>query len=191
MLKVAIVGNIASGKSTVENIIREKGYVVYDSDKISHDILAGSFAVRKMFADDDILTDGQIDRKKLAKIVFNDKEKMKLLELILHPQIVTELLKIFQGEEKIIFVSVPQLFEANFQTLFDKIIFINADENIRLERLMRRNNMSEEDALKRITAQVKAEEKIPKSDFVIENNSSVENLKEQIENVLSNICQTI
>lgn len=191
MLKVAIVGNIASGKSTVENIIREKGYTVYDSDKISHDILAGSFAVRKMFAEDDILTDGQIDRKKLAKIVFNDKEKMKLLELILHPQIVTELLKIFQREEKVVFVSVPQLFEANFQTLFDKIIFINTDENIRLERLMSRNNMSEEDAWKRINAQVKAEEKIPKSDFVIDNNSSLENLREQIEKVLSNICQTV
>ena len=191
MLKVAIVGNIASGKSTVENIIREKGYTVYDSDKISHDILAGSFAVRKMFAEDDILTDGQIDRKKLAKIVFNDREKMKLLELILHPQIVTELLKIFQGEEKVVFVSVPQLFEANFQTLFDKIIFINTDENIRLERLMSRNNMSEEDAWKRINAQVKAEEKIPKSDFVIDNNSSLENLREQIEKVLSNICQTV
>ena len=191
MLKVAIVGNIASGKSTVENIIREKGYTVYDSDKISHDILAGSFAVRKMFAEDDILTDGQIDRKKLAKIVFNDREKMKLLELILHPQIGTELLKIFQGEEKVVFVSVPQLFEANFQTLFDKIIFINTDENIRLERLMSRNNMSEEDAWKRINAQVKAEEKIPKSDFVIDNNSSLENLREQIEKVLSNICQTV
>ena len=82
MLKIAIVGNIASGKSTIENYIRELGYTVYDSDKISHDILAGSFAVRKMFADDDILTDGQIDRKKLGKIAFASTEKMNKLNSI-------------------------------------------------------------------------------------------------------------
>ena len=187
MLKIAIVGNIASGKSTIENYIRELGYTVYDSDKISHDILAGSFAVRKMFADDDILTNGQIDRKKLGAIVFKDKEKMKLLELILHPQIVTELLKIFQGKEDIIFVSVPQLFEANFEKLFDKIIFVTADKDIRLERLMKRNNLSEEDALLRINAQIPDSEKIQKCDYVIENNGNLEELKNKINEMIS-IC---
>ena len=187
MFKIAIVGNIASGKSTVEEIIKNKGFKVVDTDKISHDILAGSFAVRKLFADDNILTDGQNDRKKLGAVVFKDKEKMKLLELILHPQIVTELLKIFQGNEDIIFVSVPQLFEANFEKLFDKIVFINSDENIRLERLMQRNGLSESDARLRIDAQMKAEEKIPKCDYVIENNSTLENLATQIEEMLSNI----
>ena len=187
MLKVAIVGNIASGKSTVENFIKEMGYTVYDSDKISHDILAGSYAVRKMFAEDDILTDGQIDRKKLGAIVFKDKEKMKLLELILHPQIVTELLKIFQGEDSAVFVSVPQLFEANFEKLFDKIIFITADKNTRMERLMQRNGLSREDALLRIEAQAPDEEKISKCDFVIENNGDIEALKNRIRETV-NTC---
>ena len=112
---------------------------------------------------------------------------MKLLELILHPQIVTELLKIFQGNENVIFVSVPQLFEANFEQLFDKIIFLNTDENTRLERLMSRNKITKEDALLRINAQMKAEEKLQKCDFIIDNNSDIQSLEKQIRDVLSQL----
>ena len=173
MLKVAIVGNIASGKTTVERIIAGKGFKVYDSDKIAHELLADSDAVKQMFAEDDILTNGEIDRKKLGKIVFNNKKKLKLLELILHPQIVTELLKIFQRESGIVFVSVPQLFEANMETLFDKKIFVTAKKEIRLKRLIERNGFTEEYALKRIEAQTPDEEKIPLCDYIIDNNSTL------------------
>lgn len=187
MLKVAIVGNIASGKTTVEKIIAGKGFKVYDSDKIAHELLAESEAVKQMFADDDILTNGEIDRKKLGKIVFSDKKKLKLLELILHPKIVTELLKIFQRETGIVFVSVPQLFEANMEMLFDKKIFVTAKRETRLARLMERNNFSEEYALKRIDAQIPDEQKTNLCDYVIDNNSTMESLNNQIELVLSSI----
>ena len=187
MLKIAIVGNIASGKSTAEEYIKSMGYKVYDSDKIAHEILENSNTVRKMFAEYDIITDDKIDRKKLGAIVFNDKKKMELLELIIHPQVVTELLKIFQGKEKIVFVSVPQLFEANFEKLFDKIIFISAQKNIRLERLMKRNNMTKEDAIKRIEAQLPEEEKAEKSDFVIVNEGTIEELKTSVNDILKTI----
>ena len=191
MLKVAIVGNIASGKSTVEKIIAQKGHKVYDSDKIAHEILASSSAVVSMFSDYDILTDGEIDRKKLGAVVFNDKEKLKLLELIIHPQVVTEFLKIFQRNEKIVFISAPQLFEANMETLFDIKIFVAANKYVRLSRLMSRNGLTEQDALKRIELQKPDEEKIPLCDYVIENNSTVEELRQQTEKVLTSICSTI
>ena len=188
MLKVAITGNIGSGKSTVEEIIHSKGFRVVDTDKIAHRVLAKSDTVRKMFAQDDILTDGEIDRKKLGAIVFNDKKKLELLELIIHPQVVSELLKIFQGEEDIIFVSVPQLFEAGFEDMFDKIIYVFADEDLRIQRIMERNGFSCEEALKRVSSQIPDSEKTGLCDFVVNNNSDISELKTQIDEVLSNIC---
>ena len=88
----------------------------------------------------------------------------------------------------IIFVSVPQLFEAGFETLFDKIVFITAPEETRIERLMKRNNLTREDALKRIVAQEKDETKIPKCNFVIQNNADLTNLERQVNGLLASIC---
>ena len=123
----------------------------------------------------------------MAQIVFSDKEKLKVLESIIHPQVKKEILEIFQLDEKIVFISVPQLFESGFDSLFDKIIFISANENLRLERLIKRNNLTKEEALKRISAQMSEEEKILKSDFIIKNNGSIEDLKKEVENVLKTL----
>ena len=87
-------------------------------------------------------------------------------------------------DEKVIFVSVPQLFESGFDALFDKIIFIYANENIRLERLMKRNNFTKEEALKRISAQTIEEEKTLKCDYIIYNNNDIEHLKNEINKII-------
>ena len=179
MIKVAITGNIASGKSAVEKILLEKGYKVFDTDKIAHEILENNEDVKNIF--------GTTDRKELGKIVFDNQEKLKQLEEIIHPKVKEEILKIFEIKEEIVFISVPQLFESGFDKLFDKIIFISADERIRLERLMKRNSLNLEDAQKRISAQLNEKEKIKKSDFLIENNSNIENLTEKIDEALKNI----
>lgn len=171
MSRIAIVGNIASGKSSVEKILEEKGYKVFDTDKIAHKILENNSKVEKVF--------GTTDRKILAHIVFNNPEKMKELENIIHPLVKEEILKIEEG-----FISVPQLFEAGYESLFDKIIFVSTSEKLRLERLMKRNNLSKKEATKRIKAQLPEDEKIKKSDFVIKNEGNFEKLQIEVEKVL-------
>lgn len=173
MTKIAIVGNIASGKSTVEKILQEKGFEVYDTDKIAHKILEEN---KHLFPQ--AIVENKIDRKKLANIVFNDKEQLKYLESIIHPKI-REFIKNIETEGTV-FVSVPLLFEANFEDLFDKILFISAPVEIRLERLMKRNNLTKDEALVRINAQLREEEKISKCDYVIINDGSIEKLKSSI-----------
>ena len=183
MRKVAITGNIASGKSTVENILKSKGFKVLDTDLVGHKLLENNKRVLDAFKSYDITVDGKISREKLGKIVFEDSEKLQLLNSILHPEITKKVELFFEqnNSESILFVSIPLLFESNMQNMFDKIIFVYADDEIRLERLIKRNGYTKEYALKRLQAQMPQEEKIKKCDFVIKNNGPLEDLPAQIE----------
>ena len=188
MIKIAITGNIASGKSSVEKLLIAKGFKVYDTDKIAHDILDKSQEVKEIFKDFDILEGEKIDRTKLGNVVFSDKAMLKQLEDIIHPLVKERLIEIFKEDDFIVFVSVPQLFEASLEKLFDKIVFITAPEELRLERLIQRNGLSKEDALKRINTQIKDELKIPKCDYVIQNNADLTLLERQVNGLLASIC---
>ena len=179
-MKIAITGNIASGKSQAEKIIAEiYNYPVFDADKIAHLILDEI----DDFYGYDVFTNGKIDRKKLGQLVFNESNIKHKLEDMVHPKVKEKILELFEKhkDDKYIFVSVPLLYEAGFENLFDKVILITVNEDIQLQRLMARNNLSKEDAIQRIKSQIPQEEKIKKADFVITNNASIEILKKQIE----------
>ena len=192
MKKIAITGNIASGKSTVENFIKEKGYEVFDADKICHFAMQNDkkiiHKIKEVFGD---ITDniGNIDRQKLGEIVFRDKYAKITLENILHPYVKKQLQKFFlQNSDKIfVFASIPLLFEAKMDKIFDKIILVCADENIRLKRIIKRNNFSKEHATARIQAQLSQEEKMKLADFIIQNNKDIETLKCEVEKILKNL----
>lgn len=184
MISIAIVGNIASGKSTVESVLRKKGYKVFDSDIIAHEVLDDlSEKILEAFKDYDISENGRISRQKLGALVFDDKNLKEKLENIVHPEIKDRLKKIFEENklEKYIFVSIPLLFEVGWRNLFDKILFIYTEDKIRLNRLMQRNNFTKDEALARIKSQLPQEEKVKVSDFIINNNHSIDVLQKYIE----------
>lgn len=179
MIKFALCGNIASGKSTVQKLLENQGYRVLDTDKVAHELLTVNnselFLEFKKF---DVFENGEFSREKLGKLVFTNKEIKQKLENILHPQIREKIKEFFEQNqnEKYLFVGIPLLFEANMTDLFDKIIFIYADDDIRLKRLLLRNGYSVDYAKARLNSQMRQEEKAQKSDYVINNNGSIEEL---------------
>ena len=185
MIKIAITGNIASGKSQVEKILKKLGYKVYDSDEIAHSILD----TITDFYGLDVFTDGKIDRKKLGNLVFSNPQIKQNLEKLIHPKVKNKILEIFakHSEDNCIFISVPLLYETGFDNLFDKVILITVDEQEQLKRLMTRNNLSKEEAKKRINSQIKQSEKVQKADFVIHNVSTFIDLEAKTISVLKEI----
>lgn len=190
MIKLGITGNIASGKSTVERLLNESGIITLDSDKIVHDFLENDKSIidliYKIFATlgVDVRDEkGSISRKKVGDIVFSDKTKLKELESIIHPAVKNKIIEFFteHNSEKIVAVSVPLLFEAGMENLFDFVVLIAVDEEIQLKRLINRNNCAIQEAKARINAQMHQSEKINKADFIIYNNSSLDDLENRIQ----------
>lgn len=170
MLKIGITGNIASGKSLFENYLKNAGYKVLCLDFVTAFLYENSPVLKDFL----LKKFNTIDKTQISSIVFSNPVLKKELESVIYPLILDEMNKFFAQNfsEKIIFVSAALLFEANFKRYFDKIVFIKADENIRLKRLMQRNNLSKEKALQRLNSQSPESEKIPLCDFVVDNSGS-------------------
>lgn len=191
MLKVAISGNIASGKSTVQKIFSSMGYKVIDTDIIAENLRKDlSTEIIREFSGFDISNEkGEISRQKLANLIFNDKNLKEKLEKFMHPKIREKVFEFFRANnsEQAVFVGIPLLFEAGMEKDYDKIIFVHTDDEIRLQRLIKRNGYSLEYAKKRIECQMPQKGKELKSDFVINNSGSIEELRPQILEILSKL----
>lgn len=190
MIKVALTGNIASGKSTVQKILEDKGYKVLDTDKTGHILLDTMPEIKEAFKDYDILnSEGLIDRDKLGKIVFSTPALKQKLESIIHPAIKDNILQFFDQNksENAVFVGIPLLFESDMRDIFDKAVLIYTDDFTRKERLILRNNYTPEYAELRMKAQIPQDEKKLLCDDIIFNNGTLSDLENSVEEFLHRV----
>ena len=187
-----ITGSIASGKSTVVNLLKERGFSVIDADLIAHEqleICKGEIV--REFGEQILDEVGKIDRKKLGAIVFREPKKLKNLEQILHPKIKAEILsKASQLERlgQVYFVDIPLFFEKKERYAeFKNIAVIYAPKELLLSRLMSRNVLNLEEAKARVELQMDIEQKREMAKFVIDNSNDRENLKLELEKFLKQI----
>ncbi len=188
MIVAGLTGGIATGKSTVAAIFEEAGARLIDADRIAREVVRkGSSAYRDIvahFGMDVLLGDGEIDRRRLAAIVFNDPAAQRTLEDIVHPQVRREVdrrvdLIRRQAPEALVILDIPLLFEAGMQGGVDAVILVYAPERLQLERLMARDGLTELEALARIRAQMPIESKKALATRVIDNSGSREQTREQ------------
>lgn len=173
MIEVGITGGIGSGKSMVANIIEKMGYPIFNADEESKHILTSNLNIKnelmKKFGNS-ILTNNELDRKKIASKVFNNPEALKFLNSILHPKVANTYKEWKEKlNSKICFKEAAILIESGSYHELDKIILIIAPEKVRIKRVMDRDKITEEEVLSRIKNQLSDEEKLKYADFIIQN----------------------
>ena len=189
---IGITGGIASGKSNVCQVIKKLGYPIISCDEITRNNynIGGKIynVVRERFGDEFLLADGNIDRKKLAKLVFSKESAKLLIDSITHPIIKEELLsEIAKYDDGLVFVEIPLLYEAKFDTLCDIVICVFLSQKYQVERLMEREGIDEDYALKKIHSQMDLYLKKSLADYVIDSKGNFDETEKQVIEVINNI----
>lgn len=191
---IGITGGISSGKSTISKIIISRNYKLIDCDLISKELTNIDEVVLEIaeIFGDEVIDGTNINRKKLGELIFNNETKKKQLENIIHPRVVQKVIdEIKSSKEKIIFVDCPLLFEAKLEYLFDKIIVVYVNFETQVKRLISRDKIDIDFALKKINAQMRLDDKAKLADFVIDNSYSLEETINQLDNIIRSIKNEI
>lgn len=194
MMVIGLTGGIGSGKSTVAAMLENADIPVIDADKLARELTEKSSIANKEIAQkfgEVFFADGSLDRAKLASKVFFDPKKLLELESILHPKIEdlrkSRLAKLEKEGYKVAIYMAPLIFEKGLEKNLDQVILVVAKDELKLSRINQRDGLSHEEALRRINAQMKDEEKRSKAHVVIENNGSLSELYQKLSLVFKKI----
>jgi dephospho-CoA kinase len=191
MTIVGLTGGIASGKTTVRKMFEKLGAYTLDADELSHKTLHQKDVYQRLlehFGNGILDKDKKIDRKRLGKIVINNKKELKFLESVVHPKI-AEMRNAFienvkkKDKDAVIIYDVPLLYEKKMKNMFDTIIMVYVDRKTQIKRIMERNKISEEGAEKRLKLQMDIEEKKKKAQIIIDNGGTLDNTFKQVKNI--------
>ncbi|MGY3777530.1 dephospho-CoA kinase [Isobaculum melis] len=186
---IGLTGSIASGKSTVSEFLKAQHIPLLDADVIAREVVEKeSEGLQKLvlaFGKEILQADGTLNRKKLGQLIFNQEEKRKTLNQILHPLIREAMLR-KRDEAKaqnipLLVMDIPLLFETNYADEVDEIVVVAVSPTVQLQRLMDRNQLSQAEATARIATQWPITQKMVLADVVIDNNGTKEETREQVE----------
>lgn len=189
MLVIGLTGGIASGKSTISNYLRKLGAVIIDADELAREVVKPHspawWEIKEQFGDEVIDGQGRIDRKTLGSIVFHSPGDREKLNGIIHPRVIEATEKIInehkeKGEAPLVVVDAPLLLEVGMDGLVDEVWVAAVPAKVQIERLMKRDNISREEALVRLKTQMPLEEKLRRADRVIDNSGDAEKTREQV-----------
>lgn len=183
-MKIAVIGGIGSGKSQVIECLAQLGERTCDCDKIYKDILLDSQYISQVGELFGVVKDGKIDTKALAQIVFSDETQLQKLNAIAHPLVFKRVDEIYQEQEGNLYVEVSA-FDKNMANYFDEIVYVKSSQCQRVERIKLRNNFEENYILSIMSKQMSAEEMQDIADFVIVNDSTLEELYRQVEYLIA------
>jgi dephospho-CoA kinase len=193
---IGLTGGIATGKSTVGELLHARGATLYSADEVAREITrAGSPALKEIvrtFGAEVLRADGELDRKRLGAIVFSDAVARRRLEAFTHPRILAELRdRIAKSEAlnpgSLIVVEAPLLFEAGMDDWFDAVLTVVSRHDIALQRLKKSRGLSDAEAAARIASQLPLEEKAARSDFVVRNDGSLDDLAASVDRLLPSL----
>ena len=186
---IVLTGGIATGKSTVANLLKLYGFHVIDADEIAHKVLdAQSEQIVKLFGPQ-YVQDGKVLRKKLGALVFHNSEERKRLEHLLHPKIKEEIIRLAKAQERFkvpYFIDIPLFFETKNYDL-SPVVVVYAPKELQLERLTKRERLPRQEALRRIELQIDIEKKRQMADYVIDNSKDLKHLQNEVENFVQTI----
>ena len=199
MQVIGLTGGIATGKSTVSAILKKAGAVIIDADRIAREVVKkGLPAYREIvenFGETVLLSNGEINRSVLGDLIFNDPRKKKLLNRIVHPHVRRETNRQLKDMENsspdtIAVLDIPLLFEAEMHKDLSEVIVVYAPEHIQVKRLMKRDNISEADAVARVRSQMPIEEKKNRATIVIDNSGTMEDTRKRTLEIFKTLKNT-